>query len=276
MKPTDSLLLALAVGMLTTAALAGGDTLPAPTRELDLSRNGRLFDQFFQRFGYRDGQSVVPEARGVRLQIPAAKDAGIAGYQSSFSLVGDFEVAVDFEVVAMPRPTGGYGVSMGVTLDAGAPVGSISLVRGLASDGRPQFTIVRGTPVITDGAESTKYETDAFPASQPRGRIILRREGAEVACLATDGMGGQPTEFKRVPYTDHRVRYVKLHADTGGSPTGVTGRFTGVTVRAQELVGGMTRQELDDEWTFWWWWIPVFVGCLTAAWVIRRRAKVDV
>jgi hypothetical protein len=167
-------------------------------------------------------------------------------------------------------------VSLGLTVDAEGTDGSVSLVRGLSPESKPQFTVVRAIPGPIPGPEHATYEVNAFAASGPRGRLTIRREKAEVICLAADRPNGELQELIRLPFTARRVRYLKLHADCGGSPTGVTGRLADVTIRATEIVGGLTSQELRDERSYWWWWIPVAATALAgAAYVRARRRQAD-
>jgi hypothetical protein len=197
----------------------------------------------------------------------------MVGYYSAFSLAGDFEVKVNYEIIAMPAPTSGYGVSLGLTVDAQGSTGAIALVRGLSPEGKQHFTVTRAVPAATPGPEPMKYTSHSFPASGPRGRLVIRREKAEVICLASDRPTGELQELMRLPFTHGLVRYLKLHADSGGSPTRVAGRLTGVEIRAGEIAGGLTRQEAPEGWSYWWWWIPVTLTALGAAAIIRSRRR---
>lgn len=262
------------IGLLTAGPARPQDPSPQPVRALDLSADGRMFDQMFQRFGPRSGRAISPERAGVRFQIPAEKGAGMVGYNSAFSLAGDFEVEAAFEIVRMPAPTAGYGVSLGLTADAQGADGACTLARGLSADGKPQFAVVRSIPASAAAGAETKYEGHGFPvsAAASRGRLVLRREKKELVCLAADVPDGEPRELKRLAFTDRPVR-LKLHADTGGSPTGLVGRFWGVRVTADEIAGGLTRAQLADQRSYWWWWVPVSLGAAGAAWVLRRRRR---
>jgi hypothetical protein len=264
----------LAVVLLAATAGRGPaqDVGAEPLRALDLTADGRLFDQWFQRFGHHPGRTVAPERAGVRFQLPAVKGEAMTGYSSVFSLVGDFEVRADLELISLPVPTAGYGPGVGLTVDAEAPDGSVGFTRGLSREGKPQFVVVRLTPSASVGQEP-RVEADVYPASGPRARLILRREKAEIVCLASDRPGAEARELKRVPFTDRRVRHLRLHASNGGSPTAVSGRLTGVRVTADEIVGGLTRSELAAGRGYWWWWVPVAAGSLLGAWVIRRYKR---
>jgi len=247
---------------------------PEPIRVLDLGSDGRQFDQWFQRFGHQTGRTVVPERFGVRFQLPALKDDMTIGYSSAFSLAGDFEVQAQLEIISIPKPTAGYGPAIGLSADAEAPDGSVGLTRGLSADGTPQFVVTRVIPAGTTGSEA-KVEADVYPASGNRALLILRREKAEIVCFVADKPNVDARELKRVPFTTRRVRYLRLQASNGGSPTTVSGRLTGVRIQADEIVGGITGTELDATRSYWWWWIPVAGLAFTAALVVRwykRRA----
>jgi hypothetical protein len=262
-------LLALFALFATTAADLPGQE---PVRRLDLRDGGQL-DQLFTRYGPRAGRVVVPERTGVRFQIPAGKEAGMAGYTSAFSLDGDFEVAAVFELVNVPTPTKGYGAGLGLTVDADGPDGAVTLIRGISVDRGHQFAVVRSIPGESPGLDQTRYDAWSFPASGSRGRLAIRREKAELVCLGADRPAGELRELKRVPFTDRRVRYLKLHGDCGGSPTGLTARLSGIDVQAGAVVGGLTRRELDEATSYWWWWIPVAAAALAAAAYVRARKR---
>lgn len=250
------------------------DAPKAVLKELDLGQKGLLFDQWFSRFGYRSGRTVSPERNGVKFQIPPVKDAGMAGYYSSFELTGDFEVGVQFDIVAMPFPTTGYGASVGITVDSDGPAGSVALMRGASVEKSQTFIALRATPGASS-TDQTKYEAWTIPTTGNQGRLVIRREKGDVVCLAADKPASELREVKRIPFTDKRIRYLKLHADCGGSPTGVTARLTNVRVRADEVVGGLSQTELDSGWSFSWAWVPVTIACGVAAYwlrVKRRRA----
>lgn len=257
--------------LLFALAASGPVAAQDAVRTLDLS-NGRQFDQLFLRFGHHSGRTVAPERGGVRFQLPPLKPEAMAGYYSSFSLVGDFEVSFDLDLVAVSTPSGGYGPGVGATIDAEGEDGSICLVRGLSPTASPQFALVRMTP-NSDG--TPKYETETFPATGTRARLVLRREKDEVVVFAGDKPGGAVRELKRIPFTERRVRYLRLHASNGGSQSAITARLTNVQVRADEIVGGLTQTELAAARSYWWWWMPVAGVAFGAALVVRRHRRVE-
>ena len=66
--------------MLTPSFAASQEPAPRePVRSLDLSGDGRLFDQWFQRFGHQAVRTVAPEKAGARFQLPAVKHEEISG-----------------------------------------------------------------------------------------------------------------------------------------------------------------------------------------------------
>jgi hypothetical protein len=239
---------------------------------LDMTAGGRMFDQWFVRFGYRPFRTVALEGFGTKLQLPAVKEEAMIGFSSAFSLAGNFEVQADLEIISLPLPTAGYGPSIGITVDAEAPDGSIGLTRGLSMSGKSQFAVVRVIPSANIG-QDPKLEADVFPASGSRARLVLRREKSEIVCLASDRPGEEPQEIKRVTFNDQRVRHLRLHACNGGSPTPVVAKLSGILIHADEIVGGMTRTELDAEQSYWWWWMPVAAIAFVAAWAVRRHKR---
>ncbi len=267
-----TLLVLLAIWLGTSAPALADDTPKPPLRELDLGRRGLMFDQWFARYGYNNARSIVPERDGIRIQIPAVKDASLAGYYSHFQLAGDFEVGLRYEVISLPTPTAGYGASLGLSVESSDSTGTVGLTRGVNLQGVHEYVVVFTHPGLAPG-EPARYEAWSMPTVAKTGRLVIRRERAELVCSAADGPRGELREVKRVPFTTARVRQLRLHSDCGGSPTGVAGRLSEVRATAGEIVGGYTQEELADEPSYWWWWLPVAATFGLAAWWLRARRR---
>lgn len=262
--------------LLTLAALlsltpAGRAADPVLKDVLDFTARPRLLDTHFARFGTTPNRTVSKEPGGVRVRLPAAgKGASQSGVYSYFALAGDLEVTGTFESVSVPTPSGGYGASASVILDAEGTVGSVALNRGLHPAEGSAFWVTRTTP---DG-EAKKYDTWFFPAAGRRGRFAIRRQKDAVTFLAADAPGDPLRELKTVPFTAGTVRSLRLAGDAGNSPTTLDVRVTELVVRAEELTGGIPEMEIRAGWG------RTVAGVVAAALVLvgvalawRRRRK---
>jgi hypothetical protein len=238
------------------------------TAAIDCTVDSRPLDSLFQRYGKLKATAIVREEHGLRFTLPAANGTDQTGVYSYFSLAGDFEVAADYELLSLPPPQGGYGVSCGMAVNTKAKDGSVSITRGYTGDKKAGYVVTRGKP----GDTGMEYKSDFFPATAPAGRLVLRREKADVVCLAADGPNGEPRELCRVPFTNQTVREVRFYADPGGSPTAVDARLMRIQVRAVEIAGGVPKLQ-PSQGIRWWWWAGGGFMVVAAAMLIVRKRK---
>jgi hypothetical protein len=225
---------------------AAADDLPDA---VDCAADARLLNSHFSRYG--STQRIGPDGAGVRIYLPAiAQSIGQTGLYSYFSLAGDFEVSVNYELLNISPPKGGYGATCGITVDTQGPGGSIGITRG-ETVGKPSgYVVTRGQP---ESGGETKYESTYHPSAAKAGRMVLRREKADVVCLAADTPQGELKELCRVPFSPATVRQVRMFADNGGSHTTVDVRLTNLEVRAREIAGGLPKYQPPRPWGWWWW-----------------------
>jgi hypothetical protein len=235
-KPRAAILLILC-GIVSLAA-----SNPATT-VLDTGADVKLFDTFFGRFGTHPSSVVIRESNGIRLHLPAEpKGAKPTGLYSYFALAGDFEVSASYEAINLPPPTAGYGVGFGLAVETKGPDGDVTVRRGVWDKEGAGLQVVRGKP---DAAGVMKYEAKFFPVPAKSGRVILRREKANLLVLSAADYLDEPRELIKVPFTTKTVRTLLVFADSGGSATVVDGRFTDLTVRAAEITGGIPKRDRD-------------------------------
>jgi hypothetical protein len=242
------------------------------TMELDTAANIRLFDTHFARYGHATSKSITREAKGVRITLPAKKDVAQTGLYSYVVLAGDFEVAVNYEWLAVTSPNGGYGVSCGIAIDTGNPGIMVSLARAnLPGKGQGDgYAVTVGT---TPANGPTKYETTHFPFTAKNGRLMMRREQAELVCLVTESAKVPLRALCRLPFTEDTVHQVRVYADGGGSPTAVDVRLSQIQMRAEEITGGYPVRDQPRAIP----WLLIVGGVSSVALVVlffvRRRQK---
>jgi hypothetical protein len=253
------------LAILLTRATSLAD--PAPTTAVDCTANPKLYETHFGRYGPRAAQVVTRDPRGLRLSLPAdPKGAKQAGLYSYFALAGDFEVVADYEVLNVPPPAAGYGTGFGIAVEARGADGDVCVRRGAWKFEGEGIQLVRGTPV--DG--EMKYETQFVATKAKTGRLVLRREKADLVLLTAD-QKAEPAERFRVPFTAGTVRTVRLYADCGGSATPVDGRVTSFRVKAEEMTGGIPERERDP--VAWWVYAAAAAVAVVAAVGLHRALR---
>jgi hypothetical protein len=217
---------------------------------IDCAADGRLLDSHFARYGYQPTRTIVHEAQGIRIYLPAlTQSVEQTGLYSYFAVAGDFDVAANYEVLGMPKPQSGYGVSCGIAVDTKGPGGMVAITRGETVGKGSTYVVTRGK----QEAGETKYDSTFYPTTAKTGRLILRREKADVICLAADGPQAEPRELIRLPFVPDTIRQVRLFGDLGGSHTSLDARLTQIQIRAVEIAGGVPKYEPPRPWGWGWW-----------------------
>jgi len=185
-----------------------------------------------------NGKAFRVEGEGLRVQPPtlAQHKAGANAYwyrDSKFSLSGDFEVAVNFDVTKLGpvgRESGYRTASVSIGLQTDGPIGSVNFSRGLSDTGQ-RYSITRHSPTKA----GPSWDTMIFPTKADKGRLVLRRVGAELTFLVEEGT--VYAELLRTPWVTGPIPRLRLNADQGGTAvTPVNVLLTDFTVRAEGLL----------------------------------------
>jgi len=220
--------------------------------ELDCGANPKLYDTHFARYGYLPLKSILREKNSLKdvrisLRPTGSKAIEQTGMYAYFAVAGDFEVSATYEVISIPRPQKGYGAQCGIAVDCERTGDTLSLSWVDKPGKGVGYLVTRGWKA--EGPPDYKDITHV-PTSAKKGRLIIRRERAELICLAADG-SAEPRELTRVDFTDTTMRPLRLYAEPGQSPTVVDARIGNVVVRAEEITGGVPKRE--EEGGIGWW-----------------------
>jgi hypothetical protein len=172
-------------------------------------------------------------------------------------------------LLTVQTPKTGYGSGLGLALDLEEEGnwGSIQRVHKLP-DGNGYILQTKLT-----AANGQMHEEYHFEPREARwGRIGLRREKKELVFLAADNTAEPLVEIKRLPFTDRTIRVVRFFADPGGSPTALDVRVRDVSVRAEEITGGVPERDRQGSSWWWLWGLPVVGGVGFWYWRVRRRS----
>jgi hypothetical protein len=256
--------------------LGGALTLvsePGWQAEVDVAAKPRLLDTHFSRYGPVAARNVSRDRNGVRIRLPASgRFASQSGLYSYFAVAGNFEMTVDYDLISLPAPKGGYGSAVGMSLDAeNIADGSLALWRGNHPQHGPAYWITRTTP----GENGPVYETSYYPCTGRNGKIGFRREKDLVVCLAADSTRLEPRELAAIPFVSGPIRPIRMFADSGGSPTALDARLINFHLRGQEVTGGIP--EIGNSsfaqlaWTLTG--LAGIVGLSVLLWQLRVRSR---
>ncbi len=123
--------------------------------ELDATVDRGFLRTHFPRYGGPEkNRAIIPEETGFRFQLPAS-EKGVAqtGVYSSFQLVGDFEISALYDLIAMPPPETGHGMTCGLAVDTEGDDGNVQFMRGLEKGNINGYIVSWGKRSVKDGHE---------------------------------------------------------------------------------------------------------------------------
>ena len=171
------------------------------------------------------GVHIEPERVHFLLK-PSEKNPGQVGLYSYFSITGDFEISASYEWTPVFVPKEGYGVSLGVAIDADS--GTIAIARGNIPPTGSAYVVTQGKDV----GSKREYRNDpVIPTKAKRGRLVLRRESTEIVCLTADD-DGELEERCRIPFSNGTIRKVRVFADPGDSATSLDASLSKIEIKA--------------------------------------------
>ena len=177
-------------------------------------------------------QAARADGQGLRINLAADRSelAGV-GVDSRFRVAGDFEITLDYDILAVDKvaPIEGAGVALLLRFETSG-MGRASITR-LRKGEQEVF----GASRITPGADGrARYQTENVPATSPRGSLRLVRTGATLKYLVADGTG----DFREIHTAEvgtEDVTELRAQGRTGGRPGHADVRLTRLSVRADEL-----------------------------------------
>ena len=228
------------------------------------------FDTQFVRYPL-PAPAIITDAEGVRFTLTTAtKKPEVTGIYSAFTLGGDFEVAVDFDWMPVVVPKGGYGVSVGISVEANEKFNIVKLARGNFQGKGSAYRVTMG---IRNEKGQTEYKkNDDFETKAKNGKMILMRKKKDLFCMIVEGTE-EPKELCKLPYTDAAIQKVHFFADPGNAPTDMDARLSQARIRADEITHHMTRQERRSTWPLWVGGGTFLALCIGAVFIYRRMSN---
>jgi S1-C subfamily serine protease len=177
---------------------------------------------------------IYRDEKGLRITFPAGRgklrDTGVF---TTFSVRGDFEATVSFEILKADRPKDGRGV--GPLLYAGNHTenDAVVLARRLLPDGKAVFVADRVQRV--QGKSTQQIKT--LPSTATAGQLRLERQGTTVRYRVREGDDPEFVTVAEVAFGKGDVSVIETAGGTGGSEAGLDLRILDFTVRAAALPG---------------------------------------
>jgi hypothetical protein len=181
------------------------------------------------------GENVRYEAAGLRVTLPPKQgDLPPSGLAMNFTVHGDFEITVAYEILTADQPTTGYGVGVSVYAAIDPDTNdAVSLAQRRMPDGKTSFMSDRLTP----GKGRVNHQVKTRTATAATGKLRLRRDGPLVRFLVADGDSRDFVAVDELEFGTGDVRWVQVSGNAGRSESALDLRLLALTVEADDLPG---------------------------------------
>ena len=244
----------------------------ASAAEISQDFRGRPYDPaLFRPSGPGASGAIQPDSRGLRITLPREHGMKPAvGIVLRSGVQGDFEITIDYEILAVEPTTGGNGagVSLYITMVSytkeAATIGRI-----VGTDGIPLFMSHRAT--TPTGGKREHFGGDRIPAKSAWGKLRFVRNDGTLTYLVADGDSEEFQEIYETELGENDLDAVRVAADNGGSPTLVDVLIRSVSVSAGDAG---PPEQLPPRPSHWPLWIGLGTGMVLLGggyWYWRRR-----
>jgi hypothetical protein len=178
---------------------------------------------------------IFRDEKGLLISISEGKEElrQDTGVYSQFSIRGDFEATVSFDVLKADRPKAGPGV--GPVLYAARPfgTGAVSVARRILPDGKAVFLADRMQRV----RGKLTHDIKSLPSTATAGKLRLTRCGAQVHCYVSEGHKPEFVQVAKIDFGTADIGMISVCGSTGESESGLEVRLLDLSVRAESLPG---------------------------------------
>ncbi|MBX3451491.1 MAG: DUF1583 domain-containing protein [Planctomycetaceae bacterium] len=171
--------------------------------------------------GHFDNRSLVPlgagavnllrpTKNGLQITVPAGYEVKTVGLSPRFTLVGDFEITLDFTILNRTQPSAGFGTGPSLYLSTGSTNDpAASLGRLLRPDGRDIYGVFAAR--VEDGKRLPSARLfDAPPNKQPTGRLQLKRVKQDIFYSVADSLQSPLREIAHLPMGGGEVTLLRI------------------------------------------------------------------
>jgi serine protease Do len=178
---------------------------------------------------------LLRDEKGLSISCPAGRQKlrQDTGLYTEFSIRGDFEVMVSFEILKADRPSAGTGVGPVLVASDQYGANAVSLACRLLPDGKTMFLSDRSQRV----QGKATHKVNSLPSAAMTGKLRLERRGALVRCRICEGDNPEFVTVAELPFGRADVHTISVCGSTGESDSGLELRLLEFTVRAEAFPG---------------------------------------
>jgi Protein of unknown function (DUF1583) len=230
---------ALSPGLWTVLLFVGGvsdaNADPEYQREFYQSLKGPDAAKELKRVGTNADRLVRFEPEGARINLPgnAANDQPPVGLATDFTVRGDFEITVAYEILHEPAPeqTSGFGTRLTLITGVEAPTQSqVKFARAVRSKGGSQVLAFSARWDATTGMHEKRMKD--YPTAARSGRLRLVRSGPLLSFHAADSADGPFTLLREYGFGTADLQGVRILGSTDRPEAALDVRLTDLRIRA--------------------------------------------
>lgn len=205
--------------------------------ELAVDFKNRPVDTELFRFSTADSKTLIKsDASGLLIQVPNQdnKKRQSTGLDTKFTIEGDFEATVEYEILHVEKPAEGYGVGAEMYALVGGPRNygaTVTHVHANVGELQRQAKLAYSA---ADGARH--YPTVKVYPQTSGGKLRLVRKGNLLYYLFAE-VDGEFQLLDEQEFTNAPLKHIRFGAQSGNSNSAVELRLTSFTIRAEKLPG---------------------------------------
>lgn len=213
------------------------------------------------------------DGKGLRIALPKDRKAkGAVGIETQFSVSGDFEVTLDYEILSADEPKSGVGSGVKIWGKlVSEEFQAITLAHVITPKG-----LNRLMPIYATTKDKKRvFKGELHPAIGRKGRLRLKRTGPEVSFLFAKEGSETFEQLQRETVGTDDVKPLRISAGTGDGPSGLMVRFHDISISGSGLPIVSAPKKKSGSWVW------LIVGLLVVAasggaggwWWYRRRKR---
>jgi ribosomal protein S27E len=175
------------------AAAARGDEIFQDFRGKDVDA------QMFRFHGPDAAARIHPEAKGLRITLPANPKASTIGIATRSRITGNFELTVGYELLVAERPMKGSGLGLEIYVNTNTEAQDAVIFYHIVKPKEGEVYMCDKKATINGERKTTRR---TFPAQTKTGRLRLARQGKEVVYSMVEGAGADFKELCRYDWID--------------------------------------------------------------------------
>lgn len=218
----------------------------------------------------------TPTPEGLEINLSERSSTPItAGQEARIKVEGDFDITAEYEILDLPKPGGGYGAGLTLTISDESDRW-LSFQRVRATDDRVVYITHLAVP---EGPGKHHHMSDATPTTAMSGKLRLQRRGNVLSYLVAEEGANEFALIKKIEFSKDPLKTVQFLAQNGNHPNKVRVLLKGFSITADQLPDVDSSQKIsksqDDKTVFpgpvfWAIWLCVPVLFLVLWQLIAR------